>query len=101
MKPRRARLSAQQWSTLVAEFSASQESPKIFCERKDLSLTTFQKWWRRFNKPRSLPLPPVAASDFVPVQSARLRSSDASSSKLTLQIGPHITVSIQVAGGIQ
>ena len=45
---RNARRTAAEWSSIVEEFRASEESEDAFCERKGLVVGTFRKWrWRR------------------------------------------------------
>ena len=47
MSTRRTRRSAAQWTELVREFDATEETQSEFCERKNLGVSTFRKWRQR------------------------------------------------------
>lgn len=67
--PSRRRRGAAHWKKLVSEHASSGPTQRAFCEKKELSLSSFHRWKKRLGDQEpvtsdaswlELPLPPTA-----------------------------------------
>jgi len=54
MKKRRARQTIEQWTEIVTDYNPAMETMADFCTRRDLALSTFQRWHSRIVADRCL-----------------------------------------------
>ena len=66
MTQRKARRTRAQWADIIAEFHRSGLDAREFCEKKQITLVTFNKWRLRHSQP-SQPLSRAKAPAFNPV----------------------------------
>ena len=55
MARQQRRFTAQQWAGLIKEQTACGDSIDVFCMRKRIGVSTFNKWRRRFEDEREMP----------------------------------------------
>jgi len=89
MKKRRARQTIEQWTEIVTDYNPAMETMADFCTRRDLALSTFQRWHSRIVNPAS-----HTEDAFTEVKS-RGRNPIPTTSELTLHMGLDITLTIR------